>query len=154
MGLFKRKDSDADMGLGDDGLGLGEDPLAQRSDTADPFSQPMGDPSMPQQPHAQPYEPMGAPAGGVDFSNPDINSVTGSPKPREREQDGFMPSQQPMGSTAGAGHMEKDLQIIIAKLDAVKSELDSLHQRVQRIERIAEADQSAREKRQQTYPRW
>lgn len=40
--------------------------------------------------------------------------------------------------------IDKDLQILSLKLDAIKSELDSLNQRVKNIELLAEKDKSAR----------
>lgn len=150
MGLFGKKSSD-DLGLDTDPLGMDDDmPPATPDSNADPFAQPPGGSQ----------QPMNNPSSNhSDFSNPDINSISGSPKPREREDPPFMssPAQQGAPASSNGGHVEKDLQIIIAKLDSVKSELDSLHQRVQRIERIAEADQLAREqkKQQQPYhPRW
>ncbi len=104
---------------------------------------------------------------GLDFNNPDINQVTGTPKPASfndslAEHDSSFnqpqsPSNQPVQSSvvsnnpsgfnpsptpsSSADLFAKDLQLIIAKLDAIKSELDSLHQRVQKIERIADAEQ-------------
>ena len=86
--------------------------------------------------------------------NPDLNAVKGLPKPRDPyEHREAEQSFSPQPTSGGGGGVEKDLQIIIAKLDAVKSELDSLHQRVQRIERIALADQQKSEK-QRMYGRW
>ena len=54
--------------------------------------------------------------------------------------------QQVPGSTnsargAGGGRIEKDLEIISAKLDALKSSLESINPRLTNIERIAQTDQ-------------
>lgn len=54
--------------------------------------------------------------------------------------------QQPASSD-----MQKDIQILSLKLDAIKSTLDSLNQRVANIERIAENEQV---KQTQTQKRW
>jgi hypothetical protein len=40
----------------------------------------------------------------------------------------------------GSG-LEKDIQIISLKLDAIKSEMDSMNQRIKNIEMIAEKEQ-------------
>lgn len=58
-------------------------------------------------------------------------------------------SQQPRGSGSFGGSVSeinfgKDLEIISAKLDAIKAELDSVNQRLKRIERIAEEPGSSR----------
>lgn len=159
MGFFKGRKND-DLGLDDDRTGLDSEIPAYNDSAVDPFAQPasaqMHEQPMSQQPISG--TPPNTPPPAGDFSNPDLNSVTGSPKPRDRENSPFMsaPQETPPASAGSSVHVEKDLQIIIAKLDAVKSELDSLHQRVQRIERIAEADQTAREKKQhQPYaPQW
>lgn len=167
MGLFKKRNDD----LGSSFPDLDQDmpPLHDTTpdtSSSDSFSMPKQPtpPSFDNQPFntppSQAFPPPNEPSAmsrpgsdHVDFNNPDLNSVTGSPKPKEQlPTDDFMTSPAKTGPVSSS-HVEKDLQIIIAKLDAVKSELDSLHQRVQRIERIAEADQVAREKKQ-TLPRW
>ncbi|MFH0870784.1 MAG: hypothetical protein V1866_07055 [archaeon] len=58
-------------------------------------------------------------------------------------------SQQPRGSGSFGGSVSeinfgKDLEIISAKLDSIKAELDSMNQRLKRIERIAEEPGSSR----------
>jgi hypothetical protein len=41
---------------------------------------------------------------------------------------------EPIQNNSGSS-IEKDISLILAKLDAIKSELDSIHQRVQNLER-------------------
>ena len=48
---------------------------------------------------------------------------------------------QSMQSNAPQQGMDKDLQIISLKLDAIKSELDNLNQRMKNLEMIAEKEQ-------------
>lgn len=140
MDRFKKNDDLGDDPFGDDsGLNLPPEEGAGNND--DPFGQPSSAPPTRIQPPPR-----------LDYTNPDLNAVTGSPRPRERETEApVFPG--PTQSGTGGG-IEKDLQIIIAKLDAVKSELDSLHQRVQKIERIAETDLETAKKQQRTYAHW
>ncbi|MFW6383301.1 MAG: hypothetical protein ACOCZQ_01515 [Nanoarchaeota archaeon] len=60
-------------------------------------------------------------------------------------------SSTPQGSTESAGrsHIEKDLEIISSKLDALKSTIENMDQRLRKIERIAED-----ENKQTQRPRW
>lgn len=58
--------------------------------------------------------------------------------------------QQNQSMPAG-NDLNKDLQILSLKLDAIKSELDSVNQRVQNIERIALKDE---QQMQQQQKRW
>ncbi len=96
----------------------------------------------------------------LDYNNPDINQQTNTPKPdpyNERNQNQTINTtgiiNQGMNNQNTPDY--KDIQIIIAKLDAIKAELDSLQQRVQKIERIAEADQAAAQLKEKTnYGRW
>jgi hypothetical protein len=46
---------------------------------------------------------------------------------------------------------EKDLQIISLKLDAIKSEIDSINQRVKNIENIAEKEQQSTQQQKRWY---
>lgn len=129
----------------------GQDQFAGQGGSGDdPFQSPQGQDNF--------NNPSAAGRPGFDTNNPDMNSQLGIPKPDpykhnerfEHSQDG--PLQQ--GQSSSSVHIEKDLQIIIAKLDALKSELDSLHQRVQKIERIADADQQAQAAKQQAQQRY
>jgi len=52
------------------------------------------------------------------------------------------PSYGPRSQSLGEINMGKDLEIINAKLDAIKAEIDSVNQRLKRLERIAEGDTS------------
>lgn len=156
MGLMDRfKKKDDDLGL-DDTFSHEPHPLGnppgQELDQ-DPFA------SQQQQSLGQPqYHQQGVPGDdplgmGQEYQNPDLNSVKGLERPKSFDH--FEPQADPVSQTNPAsGHVEKDLQIVIAKLDAIKSELDSLHQRVQKIERIADADQEAARKKAQQQYRW
>jgi len=122
----------------EDDLGL-DDPLSKDSGL-----------NLPElEPHTTPPNMGGAPP--LDYNNPDINAQTGTPRPRDYHEQALPQTPQPPSQPTPT--IEKDLQIIMAKLDAIKAELDSLQQRVQKIERIAEADQAA-SKQQPTYGRW
>ncbi len=96
-------------------------------------------------------------ASNLNFNNPDLNAQTNTPKPDPYKtgmsiQQQMVP-QQPIQATTAPDN--KDIQIIIAKLDAIKAELDSLQQRVQKIEKIAEADQAAAQSHTTpNYGRW
>ena len=123
------------------------DPLIPSND---PFSSPA---ASQQQNFGVPPQQGGMPPMNFDINNPDINAQTGTPRPREREYSSALPSQAPASMLSGSS--EKDLQLILAKLDAIKSELDSLHQRVRKIEQIAEADQQAAQgSARPSYGRW
>ncbi|GIU69896.1 MAG: hypothetical protein KatS3mg002_1132 [Candidatus Woesearchaeota archaeon] len=45
------------------------------------------------------------------------------------------------------GDLQKDIQILSLKLDAIKAELDSINQRIKNIESIAEKEQSQQMKK-------
>jgi len=70
----------------------------------------------------------------VNLSTMGMNSMNNMPN--QGQSAGF---QQFSGQ--GSGNVEKDMQIISLKLDAIKSELDSISQRVKNIENIAEKEQ-------------
>jgi len=120
--FFKKKDSDLDI---DASLGLG------------------------------PNADIGSGLGG-DFSNPgsgmnqgmgnDFNSGFHDqlqPSMNLSSQQ-FQPVQQSQGS---GGDLQKDIQILSLKLDAIKAELDSINQRIKNIETIAEKEQVAQPKK-------
>ena len=128
--------------------GQGMPPPGQQAPQQAPPQEPFGGQQPPQQPPGQGPPPQ------YDPSNPDMNAAQGIPRPRDpsmREQD--QGAGQPAQGAGQQGHVEKDLQLIIAKMDALKSELDSIHQRVQKIESIADEDRAAA-RQQQRYARW
>ena len=149
MDKFRKKDDD---------LGLDDNPIGAPPEGGDPFGgqqsqNPMSNPSQQPDQFGNP-NPTGQPD---QFGNPDLNNVKNLARPKDPvEQSGFnnptVMQQQP--TTTNSEHIEKDLQLIIAKLDGLKSEIDSLHQRVQKIEKIAESDQAAAQQRQQQRYRW
>lgn len=171
MGLLRRRKGGDDLGDDPFADSAGGDPFGSNQQDSDPFGgQESQGTHMNQSPHAQQTPQQQFPSQAlpehIDTNNPDFNQQMGITKPEQMSppQDFFTQGRtennnQSIGSnTSGAsGHIEKDLQIIIAKIDALKSELDSIHQRVQKIEKIAETDQQAaieQQRKQQTYRRW
>jgi hypothetical protein len=88
---------------------------------------------------------------GTDFGNPVMNSLNQSPgndfnqgfhdqlQPSiNLSSQQFQPAQQMQSS---GGDLQKDIQILSLKLDAIKAELDSMNQRIKNIETIAEKEQ-------------
>lgn len=151
MDKFKKKDDD--LGLDNpEGAPPGGDPFSNQP-SQDPFNnQPTNQFSNPTNNQPTNQNPMGPPP--QEYGNPDLNNVKNIAKPREPTEQTSFNNPTTLQPTNNNTHVEKDLQLIIAKLDGLKSELDSLHQRVQKIEKIAEADQAtAQQQRQQRY-RW
>ena len=70
------------------------------------------------------------PAGSYDWNRRDRPSMM-------QAQEGFQ--NMPQGTT---GDIQKDLDLISSKLDTIKAELDGMDQRIRKIERIAEGEQS------------
>ena len=120
----------------DDELGLGMDPEMGAggfgAGGAPGFGEPMGSPDMgygmpPQDPMAQPAQPGGYSPESMGF---------------ERMPPGTPSYSQPNQNISDI-NLGKDMEIISAKLDAIKAELDSINQRLKRIERIAEGETTA-----------
>jgi len=92
-------------------------------------------------------EPLGSPDMGY-------GSPMGMPPSSQPNQQGFSPEAlgfervssttpsygSPSSQTVNEINLGKDLEIISAKLDAIKAELDSVSQRLKRLERIAEGE--------------
>ncbi len=139
LGRFFGKKKD-DLGLGDMGPGMGPD-----------LGSNMGPGMGPDMGGGMPNfgDPMGSPDQG--FGMP--GQMPGMPPP-DQSQGGFSPEsvgfeRVPSGApssysshpqTLDSINMGKDLEIISAKLDAIKAELDSMSQRLKRLERIAEGE--------------
>lgn len=177
MGLLGRRKKDDDMDA--DPFSDGGDFGGNQGTASDPFgSSSQGDNDLfgeksqqmnMQNPSQSTFQTQTLPPN-IDTNNPDFNAQMGIRRPEQMSvsQDFFTqgnqqqqaaarnPNQQFGGESSQQGHMEKDLQIIIAKLDALKSELDSIHQRVQKIEKIADTDQQTaiQQQRQQMSRRW
>jgi hypothetical protein len=45
------------------------------------------------------------------------------------------------------GVQSRDIELILAKLDGIKSELDALHQRVRKIEQLSDTQQNAQQQK-------
>ena len=86
----------------------------------------------------------GMPPGGL----PPMGSAAGHQAPK-LEPELVRPSQTPITApaqpplAAPSGDISKDLQIISAKLDALKASMDSLNMRVHHIEELAKASEEA-----------
>ncbi len=125
LGKFLGKKKD-DLGL-DEPSGLGSTPN---------YNEPPGSPDV-----------YGAPPGGSGML-----STPSSPSALSPEQMGFerVHDKEPDFSAhdrkLGEINMGKDLEIISAKLDAIKAELDSMSQRMKRLERLAEGDTIPKDK--------
>ena len=92
---------------------------------------------------------------GQDFSNPGMDSMNQGfannfsqgyhdqlqPSTNLSSQQ-FQPVQQSQGND-----LQKDIQILSLKLDAIKAELDSINQRIKNIETIAEKEQIGQPKK-------
>lgn len=91
-------------------------------------------------------EPLGSPDAGAGFEGaPPTHTPTGSFSPeamgfeRVTEKSSGLPSHE---QRLGEINIGKDLEVISAKLDSIKAELDSMNQRMKRLERIAEGESS------------
>ena len=71
---------------------------------------------------------------------------TGFSQPYPSEPTMNLSTMQNQQSMQPQGDMQKDLQIVSLKLDAIKSELDSMNQRIKKIEEIAEKEQATQKK--------
>ncbi|MBW2991268.1 hypothetical protein KY348_06215 [Candidatus Woesearchaeota archaeon] len=93
------------------------------------------------------HEPLGSPDAGLG-APPTTHGAPGSPTDFSPEAMGFerVTDKEPSFSVhdhkLGEINIGKDLEIISAKLDAIKAELDSMNQRMKRLERIAEGESS------------
>lgn len=116
MGLmdFLRKKSDSGIGL--DSSGMYQDPLASSSTSNAPFNMNSGMEFQPEQNNLNPSMSMST-MGSQSFGQP--------------MQQSMMP----------APDLQKDIQVISLKLDAIKSELDAINQRLRNLESIAEREQ-------------
>ncbi|PIN69498.1 hypothetical protein COV93_05210 [Candidatus Woesearchaeota archaeon CG11_big_fil_rev_8_21_14_0_20_43_8] len=131
--FWKKKDDFAGLSDININTGMGQtDPYGghQQSFGHDPYGQPRHDPYSQQQgnqfgqPHSDPF--------GSNQQNFDVHPVQGSTN---------------FAGGAGGGNMEKDLEIISAKLDALKSALESINQRLAHIEHIASQDDPQQRKK-------
>lgn len=120
LGRFLGKKRD-DLGLDNMGPGLGTTPG---------FNEPLGSPDMG-------YE---NPMGIQPSSQPSQQGFSPEALGFERVPSTGPSYGSPGSQTANEINLGKDLEIISAKLDAIKAELDSVSQRLKRLERIAEGE--------------
>ena len=147
MGLFgkmfgKKEEDSFDLGnIGGDDINPGMPPS---DNMGDPFSEPMGMPpgndplgmNTPQQQYPPPAQHP------VQQQNQGFNPEDmGFERVREKTpQQGFNQTSSDRQQQLNDIHLGKDIEIISAKLDTIKAELDSMNQRLKRIERIAEGE--------------
>ena len=122
MGIFSKV-----LGRKRDELGL--DDVGKDLNSMPNFNEPLGSPDM----------GLGAPgmppAGQQPAMTPEAMGFERMPNTQPSYA---APSQQSLSEI----NMGKDLEIISAKLDAIKAELDSMSQRLKRLERLAEGESS------------
>jgi hypothetical protein len=95
-------------------------------------------------------QPLGSPDGSygepMDYGNPGAGGAGGGFSPEqmgyERVPAGAQSYPMQQQQSIGDITLGKDLELISAKLDAIKAELDSMSQRLKRLERIAEGENS------------
>jgi hypothetical protein len=116
MDFLKKKD-DAGLNLGSDSLNFSNNGLPQ--DTPN----------------------ISSPSFGNEFSSMNSsNNMNPSMSMSSMNSQGFGQSSMTQSTPQGSG-MERDLQMISLKLDAIKSELDAMNQRLKNLESIAEREQ-------------
>ncbi len=123
MGLmdFLRKKSDSGMGL--ESSGMDSDPLASVNAMNN-----MNNPSFNMN-------------SGMEFQQDNSNINNLNPSMSMSSMGGSSFGQPMQQSMAPPQDMQKDLQMISLKLDAIKSELDAMNQRMRNLEAIAEREQ-------------
>jgi hypothetical protein len=136
LAFWKKKD---EFDLGDLGPMPGEEKdKGMPSATPSPFEKEMGtEPSgFPEEPSTHP-----SPAAGVpeEPSGPDFSAPPGGPAPTH-------PAAAQMPSPASGN---RDIELISAKLDAIKAMLENINQRLATLERIAKSSSE-----HETYPRY
>lgn len=111
--------------------GYGADPLAQHDplqQAGNQFSQ-SGDGMFGHEPQQYPPQPFAQ-------QYPGSTPFPGSPQQSQQPPQGYAQQAQPQFSQPYpyASVQPRDVELIIEKLDGIKSELDALHQRVRKIE--------------------
>jgi len=123
MGLmdFLRKKSDSGIGL--ESSGMDSDPLASVNAMNNMNNQSFNMNS------------------GMEFQQDNSNMNSLNPSMSMSSMNGSAFGQPMQQSMAPPQDMQKDLQMISLKLDAIKSELDAMNQRMRNLEAIAEREQ-------------
>lgn len=124
---FWKKDTDidltSDIGAMERDLGLGDQAPTQS-----------GLPDMGQQPG------QGMPA---ERSQEQVRGPQYQPESLQRVQLQQQP-QRPQAAPQETGMIEKDVQLILSRLDYIRSSLDNLNQRMENLERMARGEQRGR----------
>ncbi len=61
----------------------------------------------------------------------------GFPPSFEREQPSFVDSFKDLNQTQSSGNIDRDIQLILSKLDTIKATLENINHRLESLERIA-----------------
>ena len=127
-----------------------DDPFAHH----DPLA-PGSDPHAPnafagqEMPHlSTPQYPGGSPVPGTAGYR---QTPGGYPAQQPYPQQQFPQAQQVPPGQYGDYDESRDVELILAKLDAIKAELDSVHQRVRKLEQFVDAQQSPGSSAQKKY---
>lgn len=144
FGLEENPGAGGDPGGTADDLGLGQDFRAQPSGQAMPGTEAHQMPGSAQQ---APEEAGGSIDSPSSFAQQAQQGASGAgpqqPQPTPYHEVPSPAAQAPAHQGAG-GEMAKDIEIIHAKLDAIRSSLDSINQRLATLERIASGDNKSR----------
>jgi len=58
----------------------------------------------------------------------------------EQEQPSFVESFKDLHQTQSSGNMERDVQLILSKLDTIRATLENINHRLENLERIAQSE--------------
>lgn len=138
MDFFKKKEEPIDNFSGlDHGLGNNPNPLDNLGNFDQGLGQNFENNGLGQDNHSK-FEPSNNLSTMSNLNSSNFSQI------QNVQQN--QPQSMPMSND-----IAKDLQILSLKLDAIKSELDSVNQRIQNIERIAQKDE---QQMQQQQKRW
>ncbi|MBR9703378.1 hypothetical protein GOV10_05035, partial [Candidatus Woesearchaeota archaeon] len=135
-----------DSGMTGQGTGMGADPLSGQGtgmSGADPLSESASQPSS-----------FGDPMGSSFQADPSLGQSNPSATQSAYPSAAVPIPGQNRGMPVGApGHYDdeapsRDVELILAKLDAIKAELDSVHQRVKKLEASSDAQQQQQTQQQ------
>ncbi len=129
LDMFKKKKTD-DFAINPDMQNNWQEPMQNYSPTDNSRDYAFGNQPEPYPQMQQQQHPGFAPQDNSQGFTPEQAGFD-----RIRERDSFPTRSSQSVSDINIG---KDLELINAKLDAIKSELDSVNQRIKRIERISE----------------
>ena len=139
--FWKKDDMDDFSDLGD--FGLGDDKKAMEDLGKQDFGAPPEEQASQQAiPGAETPPPLPQPeaTGAEPFPQPAVHPPEARPQSFSQQYPSYQQPLQPAPLT----HDAKDIEIISAKLDALRATLESINQRLANLERIAQGDQQKR----------